>query len=320
MIFVRDWATPPNHRQRVRSAHSDGKEPFMQSRNGFFKSFDGTRLFYSIEGQGPPLLFCYGLVCSKLHWSYQMEYFKKNYTVIWFDYRGHHRSDLPSNPELLSIRNIARDVVCLLDELHVSSATVLGHATGVNIVLDLFRIASDRINAMVLANGTARGPLSTMFRTNAVQLAFPWIFRAYKRYPKLMNVIWAAQGKSKLVPWIVGHLGFNPNLARSDDVRTYVEMLSKLDMIITLQLLKDYESFDATPWLHEIKVPTLIIAGENDMVIPREQQEVMHQLIQGSRYELIRNGSHCPQMDIPELINMIIERFLSGQSSKSSSC
>jgi pimeloyl-ACP methyl ester carboxylesterase len=105
-------------------------------------------------------------------------------------------------------------------------------------------------------------------------------------------------------------------------------MLSKMDMIITLQLLKDYENYDATPWLHKIDVPTLVVAGENDLIIPREAQEVMRQLIPGSRFELIRNGSHCPQMDIPELVNIIIERFLrdavyssstAGASSRSSS-
>lgn len=278
--------------------------------NGFYKTFDGTRLFYSVEGSGPPLLFCYGLVCSKLHWSYQMEYFKRHYTVIWFDYRGHHRSDMPENIEALTIENIARDIECLLDELEIKKATLLGHSMGVNLVLDFYRRCPNRVQSMVLANGNARGPLETLLRSNVMHILFPYIYAAYKKHPKLANLIWQAQGKSKIAPWIVGQLGFNPSLAKPDDIRTYVQMLSKMDMIITLQLLKDYESYDATPWLHKIDVPTLVIAGENDLIIPREAQEIMHQLIPNSRFELIRHGSHCPQMDIPELLNIIIERFL----------
>lgn len=279
-------------------------------RNGFFKTFDGTRLFYSIEGSGPPLVFCYGLVCSKLHWSYQMEYFKKHYTVIWFDYRGHHRSETPANPEALTIDNMARDVECLLDELKIPKATFLGHSMGVNIVLEFYHRCPERVQAMVLANGSARGPLETMLRSNVMQLIFPTLYSAYKKYPKLANFIWKAQGKSKLTPWLVGQLGFNPNLAKPEDIETYVHMVTGMDMIITLQLLKDYEDYDATPWLHRIDVPTLVIAGENDLIIPREAQEIMHQLIPNSRFELVRHGSHCPQMDIPELANIIIERFL----------
>ena len=278
--------------------------------NGFYKTFDGTRLFYSVEGSGPPLLFCYGLVCSKLHWSYQMDYFKKNYTVIWFDYRGHHRSDSPARPEALTIDNIARDIECLMNELHVPKATLLGHSMGVNLVLEFYRRCPHRVEAMVLANGNARGPLETLLRTNFMSMAFPYIYAAYKRHPRLINLLWQAQGKSKIVPWVVGQLGFNPNLAKSEDIETYVKMVSQMDMIITLQLLKDYENYDATSWLHRIDIPTLIISGENDHIIPREAQEIMHQLIPHSKYELIRNGSHCPQMDIPELINIMIERFL----------
>jgi pimeloyl-ACP methyl ester carboxylesterase len=285
--------------------------------NGFFKTFDGTRLFYSIEGKGPPLLFCYGLVCSKLHWSYQMDYFKKNHTVIWFDYRGHHLSDTPNKPEHLSIDNMARDVECLLDELKIPKATLLGHSMGVNIVLEFYRRCPERVEAMVLANGSARGPLSTMFRSNVMQLVFPHIYAAYKKYPKIANLFWAAQGKTKVVPWIVGQLGFNPSMAKPEDIETYVRMVAKMDMIITLQLLKDYENYDATPWLHRISAPTMIVAGERDYIIPREAQEIMHQLIPGSKFELIRNGSHCPQMDIPELVNVIIERFLAEQARRS---
>src|SRR3712207_5900959 len=98
------------------------------NQNGFFKTFDGTRLFYSVEGSGPPLVFCYGLVCSKLHWSYQMDYFRKNHTIIWFDYRGHHRSDNPESPDQLTIANIAHDLEFLFKELKLSKATLLGHS------------------------------------------------------------------------------------------------------------------------------------------------------------------------------------------------
>ncbi|MBI3541934.1 MAG: alpha/beta hydrolase [Deltaproteobacteria bacterium] len=278
--------------------------------NGFFKTFDGTRLFYSVEGSGPPLVFCYGLVCSKLHWSYQMEYFRRNYTVIWFDYRGHHRSDAPAKPEQLTIDNIARDIECLLNELKIEKATLLGHSMGVNLVLEFYKRAPHRVDAMVLANGNARGPLETLLRSNFMHMAFPYIYEAYKKHPKLLNMIWKANGKSKIVPWIVGMLGFNPSLAKEEDIKTYVRMISEMDMIVTLQLLKDYETYDATPWLHRVNVPTLIIAGESDLIIPREAQEIMHQLIPGSQYELIRHGSHCPQMDIPELVNIMLERFL----------
>lgn len=282
----------------------------MKLQNGFFKTFDGTKLFYSVQGEGPPLLFCYGLVCSQLHWSYQMEYFRNRYSVIWFDYRGHHLSDVPKNIESLTISNFAKDVDCLLHELKIPKITILGHSMGVNVALEYYRQNPLKVEALVLANGTPRGPLETCLRTNVLQYVFPHLFEAYKRYPKLSNLLWSAQGRTKIVSWMVGQLGFNPYLSKTSDIEMYVKMVTKMDMIITLQMLKTYEEHNATPWLHEIQVPTLIIAGEKDLITPKESQEIMHQLIPGSRFELIRNGSHCPQMDIPELLNIIIERFL----------
>ena len=239
-----------------------------------------------------------------------MDYLLRNYTVIWFDYRGHHRSDFPPKAEDLTINNIARDIECLLNELKLDKVSLLGHSMGVNLALEFYKRAPQRVDAMVLANGSARGPLSTMFRTNLMQLVFPYAYRTYEKYPNLTNLLWAPQGKSKIAPWIIGQLGFNPNLTKESDIKTYVKMISQMDPVVTLQLLKDYESYDATSWIHKIKVPTLVIAGEDDLIIPREAQEVMHQLIPNSKFELIRNGSHCPQMDIPELLNIMIERFL----------
>jgi pimeloyl-ACP methyl ester carboxylesterase len=83
-----------------------------------------------------------------------------------------------------------------------------------------------------------------------------------------------------------------------------------MDPRVLLQLIRNYQEFDATPWLHTIRAPTLIIAGQEDHMTPIEQQELMHQLIPESRLEVIRHGSHCPQMDLPELFSLKIESFL----------
>jgi pimeloyl-ACP methyl ester carboxylesterase len=287
----------------------------MTAKNGFFKSFDGTRLFYSVEGEGPPLVFCYGLVCSKLHWSYQMEYFKKNHTVIFMDYRGHNNSQFPQDPATLTVRDIAHDLDCLTDELKIGPATFLGHSMGVNVVLEFFHQTPEKVKAMVLANGGARDPMETLFGSNLMQYALPVVRRLQKLSPKVANALWRSQERSKLAHALITWGGFNAGLAKEEDIHKYIKLFSAMDLDVILRLLEDYEHYDALSWLHKVDVPTLIIAGEHDKIIPKEVQELMHQVITGSRFELIRNGSHCPQMDIPELANVIIERFLGEISS-----
>jgi pimeloyl-ACP methyl ester carboxylesterase len=104
--------------------------------------------------------------------------------------------------------------------------------------------------------------------------------------------------------------GFNAHLTPQEDIDLYIRQVAATDPSLLIQLIQNYEAYDASAWLHEIRVPTLILAGENDLLIPVEQQELLHQLIPQSPLEVIRHGSHCPQMDLPDLVNLRIEKFL----------
>lgn len=278
--------------------------------HGYFKSFDGTKIFYSLEGKGKPLIFCYGLVCSSLHWTYQIDHFRNNYQAVWFDYRGHHNSDTPADMKSITIENIAQDLGLLLDELKIKDAVFLGHSMGVNVVLDFYRQFPDRVAGMVLANGTAKRPLETLFQHNFSQPLFKMLRKAQEFSPRLVDAIWKSSKKNPLTRSIVAMGGFNPHLTPQADIDMYIEQVADMDPRIFIQLIDSYEAFDATPWLHTIKAPTLLIAGADDNITPVEQQELMNQLIPNSRLEIVRHGSHCPQMDLVELVNMKIERFL----------
>lgn len=282
--------------------------------HGFFKSFDGTKIFYSIEGQGKPLVFCYGLVCSSLHWTYQIEHLRKNYRTIWFDYRGHHNSEVPVDLNSLTLENISKDLGLLLDELGIDKTVILGHSMGVNVVLDFCRQQPNRVAGMVLANGTAKRPLETMFNMNVFQAGFKILRKAYDFSPRLVELIWKTQNTNPISRLAIGMGGFNPHLTPKEDVQLYLDQIAEMDPRILIYLIENYDTYDATSWLHTIKTPTLIMAGDQDHIIPLEQQELMHQLIPGSQFEIIRHGSHCPQMDLPELFSQKIELFLKAMN------
>jgi pimeloyl-ACP methyl ester carboxylesterase len=280
--------------------------------HGYFKSFDDTKLFYSIEGKGRPLVFCYGLVCSSLHWTYQIDHFQRSHQAVWFDYRGHQNSEVPKDLKSLALENMARDLGLLLDELGIKDAVLLGHSMGVNVVLEFYRQQPERVAGMVLANGTAKRPLETLFHSNALQAGFKILKKAYDKSPELVSTIWKLQKGNPITRTLVALGGFNPHLTPQADIDMYVDQVAEMDPSILIHLIENYDAYDATAWLHTVRAPTLIIAGEQDNMIPVPQQELMHQLIPGSRLEIIRHGSHCPQMDLPELVNHKIENFLAG--------
>jgi pimeloyl-ACP methyl ester carboxylesterase len=163
---------------------------------------------------------------------------------------------------------------------------------------------------MVLANGTAKRPLETLFHSNALQGGFKILKKAYDKSPTLVRKIWRTQKSNPLSNALVWLGGFNPYLTPKEDVDLYLKEISEMDPGIFIHLIHNYDTYDATAWLHNVGVPTLILAGEKDLIIPLNQQELMHQLIPSSQLEVIRHGSHCPQMDLPELFNQYIEKFL----------
>ncbi len=304
--FIPKWPRP----RGARAPFVATREDHEGTRHGYLKSFDGTRIFYSKEGSGPPLIFCYGLVCSSLHWTYQIDYFRKNYSTIWFDYRGHQNSDTPEDMKSLTIPNIAADLGQVMDTLEIKDAVLLGHSMGVNIVLEFYRQQPTRTKGLILANGTSRRPLENLFHMNATEVGFKLLRKFYDLSPKYFEKFWRSQGDNPITRAIVGRGGFNVHLSAPEDIEVYVKQVTSMDPRVFLNLIENYENADATSWLHEISVPTLIVSGEKDHMTPLKEQQLMHQLIPNSQLEIIKHGSHCAQMDLPDLVNSKIERFL----------
>lgn len=283
--------------------------PPMPVTSGTFKSFDGEELFYCVEGEGKPLLFFYGLVCSSLHWTYQIEDLSRHYQCIWFDYRGHQHSPMPSDLGTLKLENCAKDAYALLDHLGIREAVVLGHSMGVNVALHHWELDRERVKGLVLANGTPTSPVSGASQ-RAAEAAFRILRKTHHRTPGILEGIFRLSKDNLLLRAAVAMGGFNPTLIAWEDVRRYINGIADLDPEIFIQLVEDYSKTDQARFLTEIRANTLILAGERDNVVSRDRQELMHQLIEGSEYEVIRHASHCPQLELPEQVTRRIQDFL----------
>ena len=210
-----------------------------------------------------------------------------------------------------TIPHFARDLATVFDAIGLRKAVLLGHSMGVSVALEFCRQYPDRVKALVLANGTAQRPLETLLHNpNIIPAGFQLLREAYARSPALFTKIWALQKGNALVRSIVKLAGFNPHLAADEDIERYVSQIEEMDPGVLLHVLEAYQSHDSSAWLHTLQVPTLILSGDEDKVTPPAQQDLLHQLIPGSRLETVRHGSHCPQMDQPELVTAKIEEFL----------
>ena len=277
---------------------------------GTVTSYDGTPIFYCSEGEGPPLVFCYGIACSSLHWTYQIDYFRKNYRCIWFDYRGHQHTALPTNLDSMTVESSVKDLKAVLDFLEIDQAVLLGHSMGVNVALEFEHQFPERVKGLVLAHGTQKNPLDTLLGGSFLNAPFALLSKYEKEKPSLVQTIWGLQKKVGLVSDALGMLGFNIHLAEPEDIKTYARQIAELHPAVLTRMMDDYRNFDATPWLHTITQPTLILSGDQDRVTPPETQDLMHQLMPNSELVRIHHGSHCATLDLPELVNLVIEKFL----------
>lgn len=283
----------------------------MNSWQGLFKASDGTSLYYEVKGEGPALIFCYGLTCRKEHWKYQLDYFSKSYQVITFDYRGHHFSSQPANDQHLTLDWCAQDLVDLFNHLKIEQAVVLGHSFGVPILTKCIPLIPKRIKGAVFICGSVTNPFENMFHSNRMKRVHRLTSLIQDQAPELMATLWQKfTEKNRLSFLMTSRLGFNASRAQEQDVFNYIEGVHRTPFQVFFSLISDYARFDGRSALKDLTCPILLVAGDNDQITPFALQEEMADLIPQSQLIKISGGSHNAHMDFPDKVNRSIETFL----------
>ena len=125
----------------------------------------GLRLYYQVEGEGPPLILQHGFGDTLKSW-YELGYIealKDEHRLILIDARGHGASDKPHEPEAYSFPNVTTDVVAVLDDLSISKAHYFGFSMGGKNGFVLAAYAPERLRSLIVlgtgASAQAHAPL-----------------------------------------------------------------------------------------------------------------------------------------------------------------
>ena len=278
---------------------------------GTFSSYDGTRIHFEVRGEGPPLILNYGIGCLINHWGPQIKYFARKYRVIAYDYRAHHRSQLPADRAHLDVDALARDLNGLMDHLGIERASLWGHSFGVQMLTRNYELFPERVANLVFVNGFVRNPLAGMFGTDLTEQVFRALKAGLTKMPETLSFLWQTGLQNPLALRLSALAGgFNLKLTSFKDIEIYARGIASMDLPAFIALFESMLAYDGTGVLPRIAVPTLIVGGRQDAVTPPQHQEEMHRLITGSELCLVAYGSHCTQLDMPELVNLRIQRFL----------
>jgi pimeloyl-ACP methyl ester carboxylesterase len=112
---------------------------------------NGVKIYYEVEGQGPPLMLAHGVTRSLHRWRQigLADVLNKNYQLIMFDARGHGKSDKPHDPGAYGI-NMVDDVLAVIDDLRIDRVNYMGYSMGAGIGFMCAVRYPERFNSYVL--------------------------------------------------------------------------------------------------------------------------------------------------------------------------
>jgi pimeloyl-ACP methyl ester carboxylesterase len=278
---------------------------------GTFQSFDGTEIYYEIRGKGKPLILNYGIGCLINHWRPQIRHFSETHQVIVYDYRAHHNSSVPADLRQMTADALAKDLHALMVHLQIEKASLWGHSFGVQMLMRAYDLYPEIFESLVFINGFVKNPLAGMFGNDLALKFFRKLKSSYENLPETINLLWRLSIQNPLaIPLSALAGGFNLKLTSLRDIEIYARGISTMDLNAFLALFESMIAYDGSEVLAKISVPTLIIGGRNDSVTPIKTQREMHKKIKKSQLLLVPYGSHCTQLDMPDLVNLRISRFL----------
>ncbi len=258
-----------------------------------------ARYYYEERGGGErTVVFSHGFLLDSGLFRYQMEEFSKEYRCVAFDWRGQGRSEaVPCGYE---IEELYKDAVDLLKALGCKDRPCVwvGVSMGGFVGMRLAARNPDLVKGVVLAEtgATKEKPLKKLV----------W---------SLMTVVFRVVGPSAISGGVKRVL-FSSHSMDKPFVKEYERKWSewardrrKRDALVHTAWAI-FNRPDFTRELENIKVPTLIVVGEEDRARPYEEALQMHRAIEGSRLVVIPKAGHSSPIENPEEFNRHLREFL----------
>ena len=255
---------------------------------------NGIQINYELSGKkgAPVVVLGHSLASSLVMWNPQMDALNPIFQVIRFDMRGHGHSDVPLDPYTLEL--LVEDVIGLLDALHINQVHYVGLSIGGMIGQGLALSHPHRLKSLALCDTAA--------------IVFPeaqpiWQERIHTARSKGME----AQVDETMERW------FTPSFRQKGS--PMVEIIRKQILATSVQgyigCAEAIRKLNTLNRLSEIKLPTLIMVGEEDPGTPVTASEAIHERISHSTLVVLPSARHLSNAEQPELFNATLLEFLS---------
>jgi pimeloyl-ACP methyl ester carboxylesterase len=268
-------------------------------------SLHGQRVYFNIAGQGPAVVLIHGVAGRASQWDGVAQLLAETHTVVAPDLLGHGDSAKPRGDYSLGAH--ASGIRDLLVGLGVERATVVGHSLGGGIAMQFAYQFPERCERLVLVSSGGLGEeVHALLR--AATLPGSEFVLPLLTHPRVLDV-------ASVVPRALGRIGLRTRPDLTEMARGY-QSLSNAEarsaFIHTLRAVIDPtgQRINASDRLYLASMmPTLIIWGCRDRIIPVEHAQPTHEGMPGSTLELFDDAGHFPHLDDPLRFARTLETF-----------
>ena len=241
-----------------------------------------------VGGGDVPIVFLHGVGSDKRVWAPQLAHFGKQRRALALDYPGYGESEFV---ERATRDDFAAAMFAAMDALSIERAHICGLSLGGIVAIAMHAAAPGRCASLIIADSFAVHPDGQAIHDRSVAASQTMSMRAL------------AEARSGV---LLGR-------AASDQLRVEViETMAAIDPAA-------YRLGAAAVWLADqraraesIKVPTLILVGDQDIITPPALSDELGGLIAGSKVETVNAAGHLSNAEQPEMFNSLVNRFLSG--------
>jgi len=255
-------------------------------------------MHYEIHGDGFPIIMTTGIsFCLRIWDKPFIDELSKKLKVILFDNRGSGQTDIPDGE--FTIKMMADDIVSLMDVLNIERAHVLGFSMGGMIAQEVALNYPQRVEKLILW-GTACGGRKSV----------PPDLAAYKLLLGAIEDLTPERLAKSTIPlaYTIDFIKNNPEYI-NDKIQRILKC--RIPFSSYARQMKAMLNFNTCRRLKKMEIPTLIMQGKKDILVPPQNAEILAEVIPGAQLVFFEHSAHAIFSHEPDLFLKVLFEFLS---------